>query len=338
MYGKDEKNTITEEKQKRKRIFIIVLTIGVLLFTGLLVRSIVLGGNGNKIQKQLDLGTKYLDDMDYEQALVAFEAALDIDPMNADAYLGIVEVHIRTNEFEKALEVAKEGYETTGDERLKEKIDMIESGDIFAANGWIMRTTGYDADGNLMYAHIYTNDIKGRKASVTRTDENGVKTQYLELDYDEDGRQLISYGFKGYSGELYKEVYEYGSNHYRVTKYDDVKSESIVSYREVDTDDDGHELREISYDPEGKVSGSAQYEYDQNGNVVKRTYYDENGEVTSSYIHTYDANGRRLQQQRYGADGEYRGYSEDVYDEEGNYLGQRAYDEEGNLKSERVTQ
>ena len=96
MYETKEKNAITEEKTKRKRILIIVLTIGVFLFAGLLMRSIVLGGNGNKLQKQLDLGTKYLDDMDYEQALVAFEAALDIDPMNVDAYLGIVEVHIRT--------------------------------------------------------------------------------------------------------------------------------------------------------------------------------------------------------------------------------------------------
>ena len=124
----------------KKRTTLIILTgLAVCIIAALIISFAVAGGNDEKLQKQLDLGNKYLEEMDYEQALVAFEAALDIDPMNADAYLGIVEVYIRTNEFEKALEIAKEGYEATGDERLKEKIDMIESGDVFASNGWAMR-------------------------------------------------------------------------------------------------------------------------------------------------------------------------------------------------------
>ncbi len=50
------------------------------------------------------------------------------------AYLGLVEVYIRTGDFDTALEYARKGCEMTGDERLKEKIAMIVSGNITASN------------------------------------------------------------------------------------------------------------------------------------------------------------------------------------------------------------
>ena len=109
--------------------------------------------DAQRLQEQLDLGAKYLEEMDYDQALAAFNTVLEAESENADAYLGIVEIYIRTNKFETGLEYAREGFEVTGDERLKEKIDMIESGDIFASNGWRMKMTGYDGDENLVFWH-----------------------------------------------------------------------------------------------------------------------------------------------------------------------------------------
>ncbi|WP_081827979.1 tetratricopeptide repeat protein [Oribacterium sp. FC2011] len=45
--------------------------------------------NDQKIQKQLELGTKFLVDMDYEQAILAFNKVVEIDPKNTDAYMGL---------------------------------------------------------------------------------------------------------------------------------------------------------------------------------------------------------------------------------------------------------
>ncbi len=71
---------------------------------------------------------------------------------------------------------------------------------------------------------------KGPKASVTRTDENGVKPNIWNWIMTRTVDNLFPTALKGMSGELYKEVYEYGSNHYRVTKYDDVKRKySVIS-------------------------------------------------------------------------------------------------------------
>ncbi|MFR4014766.1 MAG: tetratricopeptide repeat protein, partial [Oscillospiraceae bacterium] len=37
-------------------------------------------------QTQYDLGVRYLSEGNYEEAILAFEAAIKIDPKNADAY------------------------------------------------------------------------------------------------------------------------------------------------------------------------------------------------------------------------------------------------------------
>ena len=45
--------------------------------------------NAQKIQKQLEIGNKFLVDLDYEQAILAFNKVIEIDPKNTDAYLGL---------------------------------------------------------------------------------------------------------------------------------------------------------------------------------------------------------------------------------------------------------
>lgn len=325
------KDVVTQDKRKRKILVIAVISVAFILFAAIIIGMIVLGGSGKKLQEQLDLGTKYLEEMDYEQALVAFNTALSIDPKNADAYLGIVEVYIRTNEFESALKAAKEGYEATRDERLKEKIDMIESGDIFASNGWVMKTTYYDGDGNLMFRHEYTYNLKGQKASVAKYNAQGVQEQYLELAYDEEGRMLINYAY-GLSGNLVKVVYKYDGYNYRETWYEGT-SDVISTYSEIESDAFGRILKATTYEKDGRVSQTEMFEYDETGNLIKSARYTENNELIDYQIHTYDENGRDLLLQEYDSDGKLMSYSEYVYDADGNWIESRFYDGDGELRS-----
>ncbi|WP_031554944.1 tetratricopeptide repeat protein [Oribacterium sp. FC2011] len=45
--------------------------------------------NAQKIHKQLELGNKFLAELDYEQAILAFNKVIKIDPKNTDAYMGL---------------------------------------------------------------------------------------------------------------------------------------------------------------------------------------------------------------------------------------------------------
>ena len=46
-----------------------------------------------RVQEQLDLGSKYMAELDYESAIVALNKAIKIDPKNVDAYKMLAEVY-----------------------------------------------------------------------------------------------------------------------------------------------------------------------------------------------------------------------------------------------------
>lgn len=326
-------NVVTREKQKGIVPLLILLAIAVIVFAVLVIGFVTLGDKKNKFQDQLDLGEKYLDEMDYEKALVAFEAILDIDPKNADAYLGIVEVYIRTSEFEKALAYAQEGYEVTGDERLKEKIKMIESGTITASNGRKMKLSGFDGDGNLVYWHEYTYNLKGKQASVAVYNAQGEQKQYLELTYDEEDRPMISYGWDSMEGTISKREVQYGDNHKRQIYYEGL-SDIVARYAEIDTDSDGNVLKTVWYDADGNVTSILVYEYDSEGNQTKKFTYNEANELMEYSVFTCGKRGEVLKEQKYNSDGDLLGYYENDYDEKGHQISIRSYNADGVLEYE----
>ena len=85
------------------------------------------GSDSVRVRQQLDLGATYLSESDYEAAIVAYETVIEIEPMNVDAYLGLADAHIGMGDLEEALDVLQKGYDLTGDERLKEKLDELQA-------------------------------------------------------------------------------------------------------------------------------------------------------------------------------------------------------------------
>lgn len=54
-------------------------------------------------QEQYDLGIRYLNDGNYEEAIIAFTAAIEIDEKNVAAYLGRAEAYVNCNDSANAL-------------------------------------------------------------------------------------------------------------------------------------------------------------------------------------------------------------------------------------------
>lgn len=116
-------------------------------------------------QEQYDLGVRYLSEGNYQEAILAFTAAIDIDPKQApayigrgdayvksgeteenltaaktdyekaieldetspEAYLGLADVYILQGNYEKALEILKKGLEQTGGHSVEEKLSEVEN-------------------------------------------------------------------------------------------------------------------------------------------------------------------------------------------------------------------
>lgn len=84
-------------------------------------------------QEHYDLGVRYLSEGNYEDAIIAFTAAIEIDPKQADAYFSLADAYMGTGDYESAEATIKKGREACGDmegfDRLADNIQFLTSGE-----------------------------------------------------------------------------------------------------------------------------------------------------------------------------------------------------------------
>ena len=102
---------------------------GVLALLILLASAAACGKSAaDRWQEQYDLGLRYLEEENYEEAVVAFTAAIEIDPKQADAYLDLADVYVLQGDYEAALTLLQNGLEQTGgDAGIESKIAEIQA-------------------------------------------------------------------------------------------------------------------------------------------------------------------------------------------------------------------
>lgn len=311
-------------------------------------------------QEQYDLGVRYLSEGNYEEAILAFAAAIEIDPKRIDAYLGraeayigagenetnlaaaladyekileldesnaaawlgLADVYIRQGDFEKALEVLKSALEKCENTgEIADKIAEMESGNITDASGKMRRRSAYDGAGNLIWYHMFTYGDRGRTASVTSFDGQGNQTGHVDMKYDDQGRPIVNYSWYNETGQ--------------------------VDRMEFDYDEDGQIIERRGYDADnGELSDRHVIIYNGTGNILREDYYyflDGIEHLSYYAIYEYDEQGRRAKEFHYGADNTLLSYftytyldGEEVqtcYDGEGNFNGKTVhrYDKNGDF-------
>lgn len=78
-------------------------------------------------QEPYDLGVRYLSEGNYEEAIIAFTAAIEIDPKQPDAYIGASEAYMAMGDTEAAISVLEEGLAETNNEEIQNRLDEIMS-------------------------------------------------------------------------------------------------------------------------------------------------------------------------------------------------------------------
>ncbi len=99
-------------------------------------------------QTQYDLGVRYLSEGNYEEAILAFEAAIEIEPKRPEAYKQLAEVYYALGEDEKAEDILRQGYEETGDNSLKleEPEDELTQDERTMANDLLESLANHDME------------------------------------------------------------------------------------------------------------------------------------------------------------------------------------------------
>lgn len=78
-----------------------------------------------QIAEQLELGTRYLNEGDYEEAVIAFQKVISVDKKNVAAYLGMADAYIGLNKLDMAKEILESGLSEVDDEQLRKKLEEV---------------------------------------------------------------------------------------------------------------------------------------------------------------------------------------------------------------------
>ena len=314
-------------------------------------------------QEQYDLGVRYLSDGNYEEAIIAFTAAIEIDPKRspayvgrgdayvlsgetkdnltaarldyekaieldevlAEAYLGLADVYIRKGDYDKALEILEQGLEKSGEnEKISGKIDEINSGNISDSSGNARRMTSYDPSGAVQWWHDYTYTPQGREDSVTAFNASGDQIGYMKLSYNETGRPLIHYNYSSETGELSRQELTYDANGNMITSVT-YDTDGAVLWRVAYTyDANGNIISDIAYNPDGTVMDATTNTYNSAGQVIRRDQTNASGS-TYYTLYEYDAQGNQTKSSWYSEDGILGGYEIRTYHEDGRLDGYVSY-------------
>ena len=136
---------------KRIRLIFILTLVGILL--------IGCKSKETRVQEQLDLGSKYMAELDYESAIVALNKAIKIDPKNVDAYKMLAEVYEKSGRPDDARATLEKMLDLNDlSSKNKDEInDRIKNIDFLVA---ISKLPGeYDEPTALELSNIGSNDI-----------------------------------------------------------------------------------------------------------------------------------------------------------------------------------
>ena len=148
-----------KKSSKGKIIAIIIVICAVIIAAVVTVIVIAAVSSGAAAREQLSLGDKYMKNEEFDEAIVAFNKAIEIDPNNADAYSKLADAYLAVGNTSEAVRTLQQGYERTNSGDIKSKLDelSVKTGVDAMIEGAAIKESGSCGDG-LTYT-LYDNGV-----------------------------------------------------------------------------------------------------------------------------------------------------------------------------------
>lgn len=183
-----------EAKVKNKKLIVIVIIALIIAVSSMIVLTAT--SSPRRVHRQLDLGQKYLDKLDYEQAIASFDKALEIEPNNetvlsdmAAAYVDWGKSLVSQKDYAKAVDVLKDGYAKTSSADVKAELDEAnkayseyQAEQKLAGIAAKLAKIGKSGDRDALFSFMDTDEYKQLtdhvksqgKAYITETESGGI--------------------------------------------------------------------------------------------------------------------------------------------------------------------
>lgn len=271
-------------------VVIAAVLLGIFLFGG---------GDARKLREQLDLGQKYLSEMNYEEAVVAFNQAIALDPRSVDAYMGLADAYMGLGDTDAAFRALEDGYEATGDDRLTDYMNELNDRIHALWEEWtkISSELPYFFE-NRVYL-TYEEREAAFRPFVAVIEEFLKKAPWESSAYDALSKVYRALNEWDNALAIRQEGYERTGDEYLLAHEDDVSHSKTDDYG---TTLEGtnfrwtlNERRQVILQEitEGQDKGSTmEYSYDESGRNSVETYTGYyNGELYMTYVDRYTYNG-----------------------------------------------
>lgn len=308
---------------KAERGMIMKKISGVFLFVVLLLALTACGKSAvNQWQEQYDLGEKYLLEEDYEAAIVAFTAAIEIEPNDVRTYTGLVQAYMGLEDYDSAIAAVEEG------------LAVLSSSDQAQAEGARQAFLSVSADAYITRAENYQDMEEPQKAlddykAALELIEQGAESSFSQEELEERIEQLEN-GENGEYSETDEQAVEQTTDGllYLVSTGSYVWGSTSYLNLEYSYDEEGKVLKETHYNTTGVLTSILEYEYSDDGYTVLETSYNTNsGEVSGITVHIYNSDDDLLSSMKSyaGSTESYVTEYEYEYDSAGNLLSKTTY-------------
>lgn len=120
---------LNKESKKTVNKKLIVITAAIATAVCIVAAAVIFSigsGTDKRLAEQLDLAERYLSELDYEQAIIAYQAAIEIDPKCEEAYLGLADIYIEQEKYEEAVEILEAGLAQIDSEATRSKLEEVK--------------------------------------------------------------------------------------------------------------------------------------------------------------------------------------------------------------------
>ncbi|MBQ9766250.1 MAG: tetratricopeptide repeat protein [Lachnospiraceae bacterium] len=96
-------------------LVVIIVTVVVIVVV------LPMGDSSHKLEKQLELGSKYYKSFEYDKAEKAYLKAIEIEPECEEAYYALMDIYFVNNNLDKAEEVLEQAEDELGKRAVRDK-------------------------------------------------------------------------------------------------------------------------------------------------------------------------------------------------------------------------
>ena len=179
---------------------------------------------GGTWQEQYDLGVRYLSDGNYEEAIIAFTAAIKIDSKRPEAYLGLADAYIGAGDLDAARKALEDGLVSTSSAELCNRLTnfayedretcRVERRDLdngvydiceYDTQDKLARFTRYTSEDVLRFVYDYFYNINGINNMAEITYPSGERRIFALDSY---GRTIVEIDQKA-DGDVFTDEFLY---------------------------------------------------------------------------------------------------------------------------------